>query len=150
MAHFKRSDGANLYKHKKPEPVQFNHWQLRFSAHQSTTMNISITSLLEAVQAHPLQAGFILLVFTLVYKASQAVYRLYFHPLSKFPGPREAALSNDWLYKLSQTGQQEKEFERLHEKYRKAAVPLSLVVLSMLTPSIQKLKPSGSAPMSYI
>lgn len=111
---------------------------------------MNITRLLEAVQAYPLQAGIVLLTFALISKASQAVYRLYFHPLSGFPGPREAALSKDWLYKLSQTGQQEKEFERLHEKYRKAAIPPQPPYSVSLTSSIQELKPSGSAPMSSI
>ena len=78
---------------------------------------MNATRLLEAARAHPLQAGVLLLAFTFVYKASQAIYRLYFHPLAGFPGPREAALSETWLYKLSEAGQQEQEFERLHKRY---------------------------------
>lgn len=78
---------------------------------------MNATRLLETLLAHPLQAGILLLVLTFVYKAWIAVYRLYFHPLSGFPGPREAALSNTWLWKLSEAGQQEREFARLHEKY---------------------------------
>ncbi|TVY36836.1 Cytochrome P450 monooxygenase [Lachnellula subtilissima] len=31
-----------------------------------------------------------------VYAATICVYRLYFHPLSRFPGPRIAAVSNTW------------------------------------------------------
>ena len=80
---------------------------------------MNATRLSEAARAHPLQAGVLLLVFAFVYKASQAVYRLYFHPLAAFPGPREAALSNAWLWKLSETGQPEQEFESLHQEYGK-------------------------------
>jgi hypothetical protein len=47
---------------------------------------MNATRLFEAARAHPLQAGVLLLVFAFVYKASQAVYRLYFHPLADFPG----------------------------------------------------------------
>ena len=77
---------------------------------------MNATRLFETVLAHPLQAG-VLLLLAFVYKASIAAYRLYFHPLSGFPGPREAALSDTWLWKLSEAGSQEQEFERLHEEY---------------------------------
>ena len=90
---------------------------------------MNATPLLEAARAHPLQAGVLLLVFAFVYKASQAVYRLYFHPLSGFPGPREAALSDTWLYKISETGQQEQEFERLHQKYGKEETHLNRITV---------------------
>ncbi|KAK2744163.1 hypothetical protein FQN57_004423 [Myotisia sp. PD_48] len=48
-----------------------------------------------------------------------AIYRLYFHPLSKFPGPKVAALT--YLYELYfdafQGGQYIWEIKRLHERY---------------------------------
>jgi hypothetical protein len=84
---------------------------------------MNATGLLEAAQAHPLRAGLLFLFLAFVYKSTQAVYRLYLHPLSGFPGPREAALSTTWLLKLSETGQQEQEFERLHERYGKPREP---------------------------
>ncbi|KAH6722504.1 hypothetical protein BKA61DRAFT_177509 [Leptodontidium sp. MPI-SDFR-AT-0119] len=40
-------------------------------------------------------ASFISLI--IVYLLSVAIYRLYFHPLSKFPGPKSAAISDFWL-----------------------------------------------------
>ncbi|KAM0716121.1 hypothetical protein Q7P37_008635 [Cladosporium fusiforme] len=56
--------------------------------------------------------------FTLILTtALQAAYRIWLHPLSRFPGPRQAAISNAWLYKLSRTGRQEEEFEKLHHAY---------------------------------
>jgi hypothetical protein len=110
---------------------------------------MNATRLLEAARAHPFQAGVLLLAFTFVYKASQAIYRLYFHPLAGFPGPREAALSDTWLYKLSEIGQQEQEFERLHKKYGKAQTsPTPHRCTPLTTASSQEPKLSGLAQMS--
>ncbi|KAE8373331.1 cytochrome P450 [Aspergillus bertholletiae] len=50
------------------------------------------------------------------------IYRRYFHPLSQFLGPPEAALSTRWLYKTNQAGFPEHEFERLHKKYQTKAL----------------------------
>jgi hypothetical protein len=111
---------------------------------------MNVTRLLEVVQTYPLQAGILLLLFAFVYKASQAVYRLCFHPLSGFPGPREAALSDAWLWKLSEAGQQEQEFERLHEKYGKDGVLLYPHHCVPTNHSIQELKLCESAPTSCI
>ncbi|TVY63358.1 Cytochrome P450 monooxygenase yanH [Fusarium oxysporum f. sp. cubense] len=47
----------------------------------------------------------------------RAVYMLHFHPLSKFPGPRSAAISRQWQAKIVKTGFPEKEYERLHREF---------------------------------
>ncbi|KAI1868825.1 hypothetical protein JX265_006804 [Neoarthrinium moseri] len=61
--------------------------------------------------------GLVLLgVLFAVYRAVVSTYRLRFHPLSAFPGPREAAVSDRWLYKLSKGGRAEIEFDRLHRE----------------------------------
>ncbi|KAF5637846.1 cytochrome p450 [Fusarium sp. NRRL 52700] len=49
----------------------------------------------------------------------RAVYMLYFHPLSRFPGPRSAAISRSWQAKLVKKGFPEKEYERLHKQFGK-------------------------------
>ena len=50
-----------------------------------------------------------------------AIYRLYFHPLSKFPGPKLAAVSDYWeLYQdflRKESGYLFIELDNLHEKY---------------------------------
>lgn len=74
-------------------------------------------SVLLVLWAHPLRATIAGLFFALLFFAFRAVYRIYLHPLSKFPGPREAAVSDGWLHKLSRDGHQEEEFERLHQLY---------------------------------
>lgn len=50
-----------------------------------------------------------------------AVYRLYLHPLSRFPGPKLAAITRlyEAYYDVVQNGQYTFEIAKLHEKYGK-------------------------------
>ena len=64
------------------------------------------------------------LIFTLIiYTISLAFYRLFFHPLARFPGPRLAALTR--YYKaycdVVQNGQYTFKIAELHRKYGTAA-----------------------------
>jgi hypothetical protein len=59
----------------------------------------------------------VLTVTFFLYRLARNTYRLQYHPLAKFPGPRAAAISKDWLYKVSETGNAEAEFARLHKAY---------------------------------
>ena len=47
------------------------------------------------------------------------IYRLFFHPLAKFPGPRLAAATQwyEFYYDCIQFGQYTFKIARLHEKY---------------------------------
>lgn len=65
-------------------------------------------------------AAFALAAFTAI-KAVQAIYRLYFHPLSIFPGPRTASMSRSWLRDKYRSGQPEKALEKVHREYGKQA-----------------------------
>ncbi|SPO05572.1 related to cytochrome P450 CYP3/CYP5/CYP6/CYP9 subfamilies [Cephalotrichum gorgonifer] len=53
------------------------------------------------------------------YLGSLAVYRLYFSPLAKFPGPKLAALSNwyEFYYDVIREGDFTWQIKKLHEKY---------------------------------
>ncbi|KAF9885046.1 hypothetical protein FE257_000777 [Aspergillus nanangensis] len=58
-------------------------------------------------------------VIALSYLATKYLYRLYFHPLSKFPGPRLAAASSlyEFYFNVVRRGMFVWEIERLHQVY---------------------------------
>ncbi|KAJ5165086.1 uncharacterized protein N7500_006916 [Penicillium coprophilum] len=63
---------------------------------------------------------FLWLVYAvLVYKGTKVIYRLYFSPLARFPGPRLAAASGlyEFYFDIIKGGQFMFELERLHDKY---------------------------------
>lgn len=63
-------------------------------------------------------AGVALAVF-IVYKFALVVYRVFFHPLAKFPGPKLAA-ATQWYevyFDVWKKGQFVWEIERMHEQY---------------------------------
>jgi hypothetical protein len=46
-----------------------------------------------------------------------AVYRRYFHPLSKYPGPFLASITRWWMVREIFSGKHEKHIRELHKKY---------------------------------
>ena len=59
------------------------------------------------------------IILCILWFAKTAIVRLYLHPLSKFPGPRAAALSRwyEIYYDVIQRGRWIKQFPELHEQY---------------------------------
>jgi cytochrome P450 len=55
----------------------------------------------------------------IVFHALKSIYRLYFHPLSKIPGPRLAAITSgyEFYFNVTKRGMLIWELERLHEIY---------------------------------
>lgn len=55
----------------------------------------------------------------LSYLAGLVLYRLYFHPLSRFPGPASAAISRwpEFYHEVIKQGQFSKVIDQYHEKY---------------------------------
>ena len=65
------------------------------------------------------------LIFTLIiYTTSLAFYRLFFHPLARFPGPRLAALTRYYeaYYDVVQNGQYTFKIAELHRRYGTGAI----------------------------
>lgn len=58
------------------------------------------------------------------YYLVQSIYRLYFHPLRKFPGPRLAAITSlyEFYYNVIRNGKFLFEIERMHEQYGETSV----------------------------
>ncbi|CAG7931468.1 unnamed protein product [Penicillium olsonii] len=69
----------------------------------------------------PIMAGILLLALCglPVYIAIKSIYRLYFHPLSKIPGPKLAAITGayEFYFNVIKRGMFIWEMERLHEVY---------------------------------
>ena len=61
----------------------------------------------------------LILLGIVTFQITKYVYRLTFHPLAQFPGPRLAALTHLYgaFYDLSETRSYIKEMPALHEKY---------------------------------
>ena len=54
-----------------------------------------------------------------IYWAGLVLYRLFFHPLAKFPGPRWAAVTSwyEAYYEIVKKGQYSKKISQLHDQY---------------------------------
>lgn len=77
----------------------------------------------------PLSATLVAGLAALTYLSSLAVYRLYFHELARFPGPKLAALSKwyDFYYDVYLKGQFVFKLQELHDQYGKSVKSSSLI-----------------------
>jgi hypothetical protein len=59
------------------------------------------------------------LSITVVYSLGKMVYRLFFHPLAAFPGPKWVAMSGvcEFYYDAIKQGQYFLQIEKMHAKY---------------------------------
>lgn len=66
----------------------------------------------------------ILFLVYLLYYGGLIIYRLYFHPLAKFAGPKLAAMSSlyEFYYNVIKDGQFFLEIGRMHDEYGKRVV----------------------------
>lgn len=67
-------------------------------------------------------------VLAIVYMIYAVVYRLYFHPLARFPGPKLASITYwyEFYYDIIRRGQYTFKLRELHEKYGQFSLSLSL------------------------
>lgn len=58
------------------------------------------------------------ILLLILFRILISVYYQAFHPLSQFSGPPGAATSRHWVYRVTDRGFPEEDFERLHKQYR--------------------------------
>ena len=75
--------------------------------------------ILETLNFLPLQGMFVVLVLAMLFEVGQVVYRLVWHPLASFPGPKIAAATNLYgaYYDLILDGSLCKKVAQLHTMY---------------------------------
>ena len=80
---------------------------------------------------------FITAVGLLFYALVRVIYNVYFHPLSRFPGPRGAACTRWWLayMELGMGVSLSTLREELHKKYGTFPLATRLLLRAMLTPT---------------
>ncbi|EQB48558.1 hypothetical protein CGLO_12186 [Colletotrichum gloeosporioides Cg-14] len=78
--------------------------------------------------------------------ATVGVYRLRFHPLASIPGPKLAALSEEWLYRLSQGPNIEAQLKELHCKYDSNVVRIGPNEVHVIQPELYKVIYNQTAP----
>lgn len=73
-------------------------------------------------EIRPASAAILICLTTAGYCLSLVIYRLYFHKLSRFPGPRLAALSTwyEFYFDVYHGGKFVFQIEKLHEQYGKS------------------------------
>ena len=66
-----------------------------------------------------LRAGITVLGMSVVYVLSLVIYRLFFSPIAKFPGPKLAAITSwyELYYDVVHKGKYLFEIEKMHDKY---------------------------------
>lgn len=108
------------------------------SPHAMSTFEALVQETLSRASLHPLRFGISTLVsLTVGYLVSVAIYRIYFHPLSKYPGPLLAKLTSVvWTYHFVK-GDIIKWNDQLHTKYGKT-VRLGPDRLSFINPRAWK------------
>jgi hypothetical protein len=94
-----------------------------FSSKSFSTIRMEFPSIdkMEFPSTAMMKLPLLLLVLggTTAYYVARSIYRLYFHPLRKIPGPKLAAVSRayEFYYDVIKGGTFLFEIEKMHEKY---------------------------------
>lgn len=74
-----------------------SHLWSRLNSHVSISQCLAATAaLVSQVDRHYRCETYICAVQIITYCIGRAIYNLYFHPLSKYPGPKLAAITDIW------------------------------------------------------
>jgi hypothetical protein len=78
-----------------------------------------LNSILGGERFSYVNAALAITIVGILYQSSLAIYRLFLHPLSKFPGPRLAAATYwyEFYYDVSKQGVYLWKIKELHKKY---------------------------------
>ncbi|KAK1506561.1 uncharacterized protein CCOS01_16420 [Colletotrichum costaricense] len=110
----------------------FTLWQPRFND------SVSSTRIAFGVPA----VALFLVLFTYL----RGLYRVYLHPLSDFPGPKEAAKSRNWLYLQTLKPYPEDVYDELHDHYGAKAIRIAPNELHISDPHLYKVIYKQSNP----
>ncbi|KAF9873228.1 cytochrome p450 [Colletotrichum karsti] len=108
-----------------------------FGKLQSTDGHVSILVLISITSVFLLSKTFLYL---------RSLYRIHFHPLRSFPGPREAAKSDKWLYRQTKSIYPEDTYEKLHRDHQAKAIRIAPNELHINDPSLYKVIYKQSNP----
>ncbi|KAI8648552.1 hypothetical protein NCS57_01466400 [Fusarium keratoplasticum] len=90
--------------------------------------------------------GALLLLGYVLFRLARSIYRIYFHPLKNFPGPREARTSDNWLYRVTKEGSPNEVLENLHRNLNCNALRIAPNELHITDTSLYKVIYSQSSP----
>ena len=97
----------------------FTHTWTCFSSNQAAA-EINVSTFYAGNMLYmPIWGPFVAFVLVLVYFLLQVIYRLYWSPLARFPGPKSAAVSfaYEFYFDVWKPGMFVWEIERLHQIY---------------------------------
>lgn len=78
---------------------------------------MAVTDVIASLARHVLFYSFVLVLLVLVYAVGVVLYRLTLHPLSKYPGPFLAKITDIHLAYHAWKGDRHLQFYRCHERY---------------------------------
>lgn len=103
---------------------------------------------MEALSSLPLGQSIVATI--VLYYVTVALYRLYLHPLARFPGPKWAAVTRlyEGYYDLYQSGQYTFKIAELHKQYgEEDSVPRSRIAFTDML--LEQAPSSASAPTNF-
>jgi hypothetical protein len=108
------------------------------------SMYLSILTMVDLCLTRPLVTTFTTFILLwILYLFGLVFYRLYLHPLARFPGPKLAACSRwyEFFYDVVLRGQFTFQIQRMHKKYGMNATATSIIQSSNLSRSNCSNKP---------